>query len=243
MPYTRYPPGRRSLFGYFPAGVKWLLIANTAIFLLTSMAPQSLEPHIRVFALVPYTVVHQLTLWQLVTYLFLHGGVLHLLFNMLTLWMFGVQLEVQWGTRRFLKYYFACGIGAGLFDVALHAALGDWNTRTIGASGAIMGLLLAFGVMYPNQTVLMNFLFPIKAKYMVMIYAAIELYMSFGPNNGVSSIAHLGGMAVGYVYLKGPVPRFSLPDFGGRYRQWKLQRAKKKFQVYLRKHGRGPWVQ
>jgi membrane associated rhomboid family serine protease len=127
--------------------------------------------------------------------------------------------------------------------VALHAAIGDWGTRSIGASGAIFGLLLAFGVLYPNQMVLMNFLFPIKAKYMVMIYGAIELWMSIGPNTGVSSIAHLGGMLFGYVYLKGRWPALRMPDLQGRYRQWKLQRAKKKFQVYMRKQGgRGPWV-
>jgi membrane associated rhomboid family serine protease len=243
MPYSRYPSSRRYVYGYFPAGVKWLLILNTAIFLFTSFAPRSLGPDIAILALVPYTVVHRFTVWQLVTYLFLHGGLLHLLFNMLTLWMFGVQLERQWGTRFFLKYYFICGVGAGLFDVALHAALGDWSTRTIGASGAIMGLLLAYGVLYPNQTVLMNFLFPIKAKYMVMIYAAIELYMSLGPNTGVSSIAHLGGMAVGYVYLKGRLPAIRMPDLTAAYRRWKLERAKRKFQVYMRKQGRGPWVQ
>jgi membrane associated rhomboid family serine protease len=244
MRYTRYPYGRSSFYGYFPTGVKWLLIVNTAIFLLTSLAPRSLMADVAIFSLVPYTVVHRFTVWQLVTYLFLHGGVWHLLFNMLTLWMFGTQLERDWGTRRFLKYYFICGIGAGLFDVTLHAVLADWGTRTIGASGAIMGLLLAFGVMYPNQTVLMNFLFPIKAKYLVMIYAAIELLVTLGPNTGVSSIAHLGGMAVGYVYLKGRLPHLRMVDFGGAYRQWKLDRAKKKFQVYLRKHNRGggPWV-
>jgi membrane associated rhomboid family serine protease len=121
-------------------------------------------------------------------------------------------------------------------------AVGDWATPTIGASGAIFGVLVAFGVLHPNQTVLMNFLFPIKAKYMVMIYAGIELLMTFGPNTGVSTIAHLGGMAFGYVYLKGRLPRLKLPDMGGAYRQWKLQRAKKKFQVYMRKHGGGPWV-
>jgi len=243
MSYARYPPSRSAFYGYFPPGVKWLLIVNTAIFILTSMAPASLQADIALFSLVPYTIVHSLTVWQLVTYLFLHGSIWHLLFNMLTLWMFGIQLERDWGTRRFLKYYFVCGIGAGLCDVALHAILGDWNTRTIGASGAIMGLLLAFGVMYPNQTVLMNFLFPIKAKYLVMIYAAIELWASLGPNSGVSSIAHLGGMAVGYVYLKGRLPRVRVIDVPGAYRQWKVQRAKKKFQVYMRKHGgRGPWV-
>ena len=102
---------------------------------------------------------------------------------------------------------------------------------------------MAFGVLYPNQTVLMNFLFPIKAKYLVMIYGAIELILAFGVNNGVSNIAHLGGMAFGYIYLKSKFPRLSAPDWRGAYRQWKLQRAKKKFQVYMRKHNdRGPWV-
>src|SRR5262249_19149408 len=132
-------------------------------------------------------------------------------------------------------------------DVVLNLALGN-NTRTIGASGAIYGLLLAFGVCFPDQTVLMGFLFPIKAKYMVMIYAAIELWMSLGVNSGVSNIAHLGGMAVGFAYLKSSIPSFRrvrLPDWKGAYRQWKLQRAKKKFQVYMKKHGGpggGPWV-
>jgi membrane associated rhomboid family serine protease len=175
----------------------------------------------------------------------LHGGITHLLFNMLALWMFGTPLESDWGTRQFLKYYFICGIGAGVCDVALNALTGNWVTSTIGASGAIYGLLLAFGVCYPEQTVLMGFLFPIRAKYMVMIYAAIELYLSIGVNTGVSNIAHLGGMVVGFLYLKSRLPRLKLrlPDWQGAYRQWKLQRAKKKFQVYMRKHGdRGPWV-
>ena len=133
--------------------------------------------------------------------------------------------------------------------VLANLVVGDWNSATIGASGAIFGLLVAFGVLYPNQTVLMSFLFPIKAKYMVMIYAAIELLLTFGPNTGVSTVAHLGGMAFGYVYLKAGGPRLrvgariKLPDARGAYRQWKLQRAKKKFQVYMRKHGRGgPFV-
>jgi membrane associated rhomboid family serine protease len=176
--------------------------------------------------------------------MFLHGGITHLLFNMLALWMFGSTLEQDWGTRRFLKYYFFCGIAAGVCVLAANAAIGDWGTRTVGASGAIFGLLLAFGVMYPNQTVLMNFLFPIKAKYMVAIYAAIELLLTFGPNTGVSTIAHLGGMLFGYVYLKSRWPRFGFADARSAYSQWRLQRAKRKFQVYMRKHGKGggPWV-
>jgi membrane associated rhomboid family serine protease len=244
MPYTRYPSSRSSFFGYFPTGVKWLLISNTAVFLVMYLAP-GLFPF-RLLALVPNTVVFHYTIWQLVTYLFLHGGFGHLIFNMLSLWMFGSTLERDWGTRRFLKYYFVCGIGAGICDVAANALVGNWTTSTIGASGAIYGLLLAFGVMYPNQTVLMNFLFPIRAKYLVMIYGAIALLSALGENSGVSNIAHLGGMIFGYLYLKA---RFStsLVDFGElrrAYNTWRLQRAKRKFQVYMRRHGndRDRWV-
>jgi membrane associated rhomboid family serine protease len=225
--------------------VKWLLIVNTAVFLFTTLFARQFGDDFRLLALTPVAVVKHFAIWQLATYLFLHGGITHLLFNMLALWMFGTPLESDWGTRPFLKYYFICGIGAGVCDVAMNAIMGNWLTSTIGASGAIYGLLLAFGVCYPEQTVLMGFLFPIKAKYMVMIYAAIELYLSVGVNNGVSNIAHLGGMVVGFLYLKSRLPKLKLrlPDWRGAYRQWKLQRAKKKFQVYMRKHGdRGPWV-
>jgi membrane associated rhomboid family serine protease len=181
--------------------------------------------------------------WQLVTYMFLHAGITHVLFNMLTLWMFGLQLERDWGTRRFLKYYFYCGIAAGVCVLVVNMLLGYWGTVTLGASGAIFGVLVAFGVMYPDQTVLMYFLFPIKAKYLVMIFVAIELLLTFGPNTGVSTIAHLGGAAFGFVYLKGRLPRVPMPDIGGAYRQWKLRRAKKKFQSYMSKRSdRGPWV-
>ena len=247
MALSRYVDRGSFYREWFPSGVKWLLIVNTAVFVLTSLLGPRFGADIRILELAPIAVVQHFAIWQLVTYLFLHGGVWHLVFNMLTLWMFGTPLERDWGTRRFLKYYFICGIGAGLCDVALNAAIGNWSTSTIGASGAIYGLLLAFGVCYPDQTVLMGFLFPIKAKYMVMIYAAIELWMSLGVNTGISNIAHLGGMAVGFVYLKSRVPRLRrmhLPDWRGAYRQWKLQRAKKKFQVYMKRHGggRGPFV-
>jgi len=236
---------RRSFFGYFTTGVKWLLIINTAVFLLWAVSGPAFQSQVlRQFALGPELTIRELKIWQIVTYLFLHGGVWHLIFNMLTLWMFGSPLESDWGTRRFLQYYFICGVGAGAFDLLLNIVLGNWNSITIGASGAIYGLLVAFGVCYPEQTVLMSFLFPIKAKYMVMIYAGVELVMSLGVNSGVSNIAHLGGMVVGFVYLKSRMPRLNLgmPDIGTAYRQWKLKRAKRKFQVYMKKHDRGPWV-
>ena len=243
MPQPRYQY-RSSLYGYFPRGIKWLLISNTAVFLIWTLGPIGFQQDVlNYFAL--NKVISIRLVWQLFTYLFLHGGVFHLVFNMLALWMFGSPLESDWGTRRFLRYYFICGVGAGLFDLVLNLILGG-GRPTIGASGAIYGVLLAFGVCYPEQTVLMNFLFPIKAKYMVAIYAAIALYSSLGVNSGVSNIAHLGGMVVGFVYLKTRLPRMNvrMPDWQGAYRQWKLERAKRKFQVYMKKHGKqgGPWV-
>jgi membrane associated rhomboid family serine protease len=234
--------------GNFPPAVKWLLIANTAMFLVqTFAAGTGLQQDLTLLALVPNTVVHNFTIWQLFTYLFLHGDAWHLLANMFTLWMFGRTLEPEWGTRQFLKYYFLCGIGAGLCDVTVNALLHNWNSATIGASGAIYGVLLAFGVMHPNDIVLFNFLFPIKAKYFVMIYGALALLGARHINTGVSNVAHLGGMLFGLAYLKTRFWRVSLPGWGQlrtQYNQWKLQRAKKKFQVYMRKHGsgRGPWV-
>jgi membrane associated rhomboid family serine protease len=227
---------------FFPPGVKWLIIVNTAVYLIFALSRPLSSHMITVLALYPEAAVRNFYVWQVFTYMFLHGGPWHLIFNMLALWMFGTQLERDWGTRRFLKYYFLCGMAAGICVLLVNMAFGEWTIPTLGASGAIFGVLVGFGVMYPNQTVLMNFLFPIKAKYMVMIYAAVELVLGLGPNTGVSRVAHLGGMAFGYVYLKGKFPRFKMPDVQGAYRQWKMQRAKKKFQVYMRKHGRGPWV-
>jgi membrane associated rhomboid family serine protease len=243
----RYDTRYRSRFfssSYFPNGVKWLLISNVAIFVLAFLLARDESVLAGIFgwlALSPYQVIHNFRIWQLGTYLFLHGGVWHLLVNMFTLWMFGITLEKDWGTRRFLKYYFICGVGAGLCDVTANALLGRWGSSTIGASGAIYGLLLAFGVLYPDTTILFSFLFPIKAKYFVMIYGAIELLAALGTQNtGVSNIAHLGGMAFGFMYLKMRFPSLDLDDFRRWHRDWKRQRAKKKFQVYMRKHGSGP---
>jgi membrane associated rhomboid family serine protease len=229
----------------FPQGVKWLLISNTAVFVLSYVAYQAgLGNIFGPFALVPRLVVYHFAIWELATYLFLHGGVWHLLFNMLTLWMFGVTLERDWGTRKFLKYYFLCGIGAGVCDVTVNALLGNWHTSTIGASGAIYGVLLAFGVLYPEATILFLFLFPIQAKYFVMIYGAMALLGSLNVNSGVSNVAHLGGMIFGLIYLKVRFPKVDTYEMRRWYRNYKMQRAKKKFQVYMRKHGsgRGPWV-
>jgi membrane associated rhomboid family serine protease len=240
---------------YFPTGVKWLLISNVVTFVAMFLLARDELLVANLFdwlALSPYHVLHGFRIWQLATYLFLHGGVWHLLVNMFTLWMFGITLEKDWGTRRFLKYYFLCGIGAGFCDVVVNVILGraslppvEGGITTIGASGAIYGLLLAFGVLYPEVTILFAFLFPIKAKYFVMIYGAVELLAALGTHNtGVSNVAHLGGMLFGLLYLKVPLPKLDTYEVRRWYRNYKLQRAKKKFQVYMRKHDsdRGPWV-
>jgi membrane associated rhomboid family serine protease len=232
---------------FFPVGVKWLLISNIAIWLVSFFAVRmGSAEFLRLLALSPQAVLGHFAVWQLFTYLFLHDpfGFGHILFNMLMLWMFGMDLERDWGTKRFLRYYFLCGIGAGICDVVVNAAVGTLDTRTIGASGAIYGLLLAFGLLYPDRTVLMSLLFPIKAKYFVIIMGAIAFLSSIGSSGSkVSNVAHLGGMLFGYAYLR---MRFWRVDTGSllrRYQNWRVQRARKKFQVYMRKRDRGgPWV-
>ena len=225
----------------FPIGVKWLLISNTAIFILMALAGQlGLEQRFWILELVPRAVIFSFAIWQLVTYMFLHGGLLHILFNMLTLYWFGPDLERTWGTQRFLKYYFVCGIGAGLCVVLAECIFGFTNSRTLGASGAIYGVLLAYGLLFPDRTILFFFVIPMKVRHFVWVMGLLAFYSSIsGGNSGVSNVAHLGGLLVGYVYIRLKISTFDRGSLVRRYQQWKLQRAKKKFQVYMRKHG-GP---
>ncbi len=224
-----------------PVGVRWLLISNVTLFLIYFFVNRTAGAQFfLLLSLVPQAVIKHFAIWQLFTYMFLHdpNGFSHILFNMLTLWMFGTDLERQWGTKRFLTYYFVCGVGAGICVVLINLLFGEMNARVIGASGAIYGLLLAFGLLYPDRTLLFSFLFPIKAKYFVMILGAIAFLSSFSVNGGLSNVAHLGGMLFGYAYLKMEFQTVNLDFIGLSYRDWKLQRAKKKFQVYMRKHDR-----
>ena len=169
---------------------------------------------------------------------------------MLALWMFGAPIEDTWGTKRFLQYYFLCGIGAGICVVVAGLFFGDSHTPTIGASGAIYGLLLAFGMLFPEQEILVAFLFPIKAKYMVMIFGAIAfVFFVSARQHGQLNLAHLGGMIFGFIYIRTQflapqvvcgraVPAYA-SELRRRWKEYKLQRAKKKFQVYMKKHGSG----
>jgi membrane associated rhomboid family serine protease len=208
--------------------VKLLIIVNVAAFLLQSASHLLGGNFIELyFGLVPTSVTHDLMLWQFVTYMFLHGGIFHLFFNMLTLFMFGNDLERNWGTTPFLNYYFVTGIGAGVCSWVV--APNSWAV-VIGASGAIYGLLLAYGMLYPNRIVLLNFLFPIKIKWLVLIVGAIAFFSSVtGSEPGVANIAHLGGMLVGFLFLK-------TKDWSQTYRVYHDQRRrealKRQFEVY-----------
>ncbi|MFH1618576.1 MAG: rhomboid family intramembrane serine protease [bacterium] len=154
----------------------------------------------QVLGLVPYRVTHSFWLWQLFTYLFLHGGFLHLLFNVLMLWIFGRLLEARWGPGRFLRYFFITGLGAAALSVVLSPSSG---IPVIGASGAVYGLLAAFAVLYPDATVYLYFLFPVTARQMALILGAMEFAAGFSHNGGaVANTAHLGGLLTGWLYLK-----------------------------------------
>jgi len=250
---------RPYLSGYsnsFPRGVRWLLIANFAAYIVFFLAVHTgYEALFVPFYLHPGQVIGSLAVWQPFTYMFLHdpNGFTHILFNMLTLWMFGADVERTWGTKRFVEYYFLCGVGAAICVVLANLFVGSGGT-TIGASGAIFGVLLAFGMLFPDRQILFSFLFPIKAKYAVMIFGAIAFLSSFAaPGGPVSHLAHLGGMAFGYFYirshrrrspLRGPQTSF-WRNVRGQYEEWKLQRARRKFKVYLKKpqdRDRDPYV-
>jgi membrane associated rhomboid family serine protease len=151
------------------------------------------------FGIVPALVWQKGFLWQLLTYLFLHGSFFHLFLNMFTLWMFGGDLERVWGTRRFLTYYFFTGVGAGLLTVVLtpHGYI-----PTIGASGAIYGLLLAYARFFPERRILLYFLFPIPVRVFVVVIGAIALLNSLSqPGDSIAHAAHLGGLVFGWIYL------------------------------------------
>ena len=178
------PSGISYSFGPGPLtpAIKAIIIANGLVFIVTFFQP---DPPDSSSAVSPQYVVEQFAVWELVTYMFVHGGAGHLLFNMLTLYLMGVELERMWGPKFFAKFYFACGIGAGVTQVLLGLLPGSignqfYYTSTIGASGAIFGVLLAYALYFPDRPILMFFLFPVPAKYFVMILGALALLFAAG---------------------------------------------------------------
>ncbi|HMK75423.1 MAG TPA: rhomboid family intramembrane serine protease [Thermodesulfobacteriota bacterium] len=199
MTYYRY----RFSFGYgLTPVIKNLMIIMGAVFLVQMLVRGWIELY---FGLVPILVWKKYFLWQLVTYMFLHGGFFHILFNLLAFWMFGGELENYWGSKKFLFYFLFCGIGAGICTVVVTPYQ---FIPVIGASGAIYGILLAFGWLFPNRLIYVYFLFPIPAKYFVIIFGLIEFFSSIGgAGGGVSHLTHLGGLLFGLLYMLYPMVR------------------------------------
>jgi membrane associated rhomboid family serine protease len=237
-----------SSFGPGPMtpAVRALIIANVAIHLAVLLTPSRLAVVILdLFALTPIEVMRSARLWQVVTYLFLHSqtSISHLLFNMLALWMFGVELERRWGTTFFTKFYFVCGIGAGLCTVAVsllpfEATAMSYVIPTIGASGAIYGLLMAWALVFPHRRILFMFVFPVNARVFVAIIGAIAFVSALQATGGpVANVAHLSGLAIGWLYLRGPKDL----QLAWKYRltRWRMDRMRRRFNVH--QGGRRPW--
>ena len=243
-------------FPPFTKAVKWLVLINAGVLLLTTLMGALNEDIFAafraIFALTPYLVVRG-WIWQLVSYSFLHQGILHLLFNMLGLWMFGSQFEQDWRTKRFLEFYFFCVIGAALTTIAVsYTVIGGVSPTvpTIGASGGVFGILMAFGMIYGEREIMLFPIpFSIKAKYFVAGIAFITLIEAISASSGrgsaVAYSAHLGGLLFGFLYVRFVPKRGLVLDaseryFGVRnsYYRWKRKRAARKFEVYMRKHNR-----
>jgi membrane associated rhomboid family serine protease len=234
----RYPSSPYAVSYSFGPGplstaIKAIIATNVVAFLAQSVAPR-----LTVWlGLMPAAVLGDFRVWQLASYMFLHAGLFHILFNMLALWMFGTELERIWGTQNFLKFYFVCGIGAAVLTVLfsllpLGFAQPLYQSIVIGASGAIYGLLLAYALYFPDRPILAFMLFPMPAKYFVMLIGAIAFYSSLGESGGVANATHLGGLAVAYAYLKRPRLYHPWADVKYRYLKWRINRVRRKFDVY-----------
>jgi membrane associated rhomboid family serine protease len=208
---TYYRPTGFGGFSFFPPVIKNLLIINAAIFFVQIVGGRlsvgngiSLEEVIiKYFALIPIGKFSDASFypWQLITYQFLHGGFSHILFNMFALWMFGMEIENNWGSKKFLFYYLLCGVGAGLFHLFLSPLIGGGNAPTIGASGAIYGVLIAFGLIYPNRYIFLYFFIPVKAKYLITFFIILQILFVGDMSSSIAYLAHLGGAFTGFLYI------------------------------------------
>jgi len=189
---------RRSLpYRYYNATLT-LIIINVGMYLLTMLFPQLF----RYLALTPYLVVREREIWQVATYMFLHGGVWHILINMLVLFIFGSRLEHRVGSSEFLLYYFITGVGAGIATVAVNWFIGMAVVPVVGASGAIFGVMLAFATFFPDTTIFVNFFIPLPARIAVLVFAGLELvFMFVATRSGVAHLTHLAGFLFGYLYF------------------------------------------
>jgi membrane associated rhomboid family serine protease len=219
--------------GPLTPAVRALLYANGIVYLVSLFYTRLIDW----FGLVPGDVVREYRVWELATYMFLHARApTHILFNMLILWMFGVELERMWRTKFFVRFYFVTGIGAAVISVLVAllpfaATRATYGSVIIGASGAQYGVLLAYAYYFPERPILMFLLFPVPAKIFVAILGAIAFIQSVDVNGGVAATTHLGGMLVGYIYLQGGRGGWAA-EIKYRYLKWKMNRMRRKFDVY-----------
>jgi membrane associated rhomboid family serine protease len=229
---------------YFPRAIKTICIICISVFFLQEISQLIFGARgwnwwLVWLGLVPSEVKHGF-IWQPFTYIFLHGGILHILFNLLYLAMFGADLEHSWGARKFYTYFFICGVGAAVIEIIVKLLIdphgrGTALIPTIGASGAIYGVLLAVAVIMPHRQV---WVFPlpitVSMRVFVIVMGAIEFFSTIGATgDGVSHVCHLGGMLVAYIYLRRGSYGYSVRNY---FSDWKKQRLKKKFEVYVRDH-------
>jgi len=202
-----YRPTGFGGFSFFPPVIKNLLIINAIVYLVNNLLLANIiidgvpgEYIItRYFALWPIGS-DSFYLWQLITYQFMHGNFMHILFNMFLLWMFGLEIENLWGSKKFLIYYLTCGVGAGLMQILLAPAFTGLSGPTVGASGAIYGVLIAFAMIFPDRYIFLWFLIPVKAKYLIAFFIVLE-FLSLGNMDLIARFAHLGGALVGFIYI------------------------------------------
>jgi membrane associated rhomboid family serine protease len=254
------PSGRTLSLSFppFTKAVKWLVLTNAGVYLfiviLKVVMPEVADLlYYGILPLKPQLVMHG-WIWQIGTYAFLHAGIWHLFFNMLALWMFGAQLETDWGFKHFLEFYCFCVAGAAITTILVsYSGIGGVSpaTPTVGASGGIYGILMAFGLLYGEREIMLFPIpFSIKAKYFVAGIAFIALVSAIsaaapGRGESIAYSAHLGGLLFGFLYIKflpgkGLAYGASEQYFGFRnsYYRWKRRRAARKFEVYMRKHDR-----
>ena len=235
--------------GFITPAVKLLVLICAAVFLAQTLVRLLLPIDATIwvnlhFGLVPLGPIPGLRLWQPVTYIFMHADLWHLLINMLMLWMFGRELELVWGKNRFLNYFFICGVGAGLITILVKVLPMLWGrmpsyTPTIGASGAIFGILIANAILFPDRRI---WLFPlpltIPMRPFVAVMGAIEFFGTLGSGgDGISHFCHLGGMLIGWLYLRRGSFLYRVRN---EMADWRYERNKKKFQVYMKKQKNEP---
>ncbi len=195
MPYYRRYSSNPIVAFLTESVVNQIIIVNVAIFILELVLRET--AFINFFGLLPRLVVTKGFVWQLVTYMFLHGGFWHLLLNMFIIYMFGSPLEGVWGSQRFLRYFFVCGLGG-----AIGSFIFSYNTTVIGASGAGYGILVAYAMLFPYNEIYVWGILPVRARTLVIFVVIIEFVSGFSGGDGIAHFAHLGGMAAGFIYVK-----------------------------------------